>query len=104
MRYQLYKVFNVIFRLIEEDGDDANVISFSTRYEAKEFFDKCREELKRICEPLNLEVIEIGNDNKGDMNCYTEQGPYLYVRLQGCNLCSSSYRIGQYFNDKGEYR
>ena len=84
-------MFNIIFKLDAED-DDVTVISFATRYEAKIFYDECKKHLPK-------KVLEEGKEYQGDMICYTESGPYLYVRLQGCYIhINASYRIKEYLN------
>lgn len=93
--YNLKKVWNVIVRLDPED-EDVNVVSFSTRYEAKQFYDSCRKELKDNFS--NYDVCEDGSETKGDMIIYTGEGPYVYVRLNSCELLSSCFRNKEYFN------
>ena len=99
--YQIKKVFNVIFKLNDCNDDDVQAISFSTRYQAKQFYNKCKEQLIKDYKNT-YGISEEGYEAKGDMITWTDHGPYYYVRLVGCELCSAIYRIGEYFKNDSQ--
>lgn len=99
--HPISKVFNVVFRLEEEQPlEDPIVLSFNTRYEAKRFYDKCKDYIYTCYEQAGIN--EVGKETKGNMATWTDSGPYLYVRLIGCKLCSSAFRVGEYFRKTKE--
>lgn len=106
MAYQIKKCWNVIFNIstnykldLEDEIDgDVTVLSFSTLYDAQNFYDKMKDFMYTIYKDRGINEM-IGNKSNGYASiCYTDYGPYLYVRLQGCDFMSSSFRVHEYFD------
>lgn len=100
--WRIKKCWNVIFNFSLEDINemDADVVSFSTRYDANLFFEKLKSYFIKTYSQYGIN--EAGREASGYRVCWTNDGPYLFVRMVGCELLSGAYRCAEYFNKGGE--